>query len=769
MSRSRDTPGRKLIEDLLAKNVAKYAAEDEINNKNKEISDGKKRKTSSDDFKKKKKKKNRHVEQKVGYDPDLNFSSRKDDFKFAIKNEKKVENLEYKYTDVKVEGYEYTEIEVETNYLLQHTKSKPIELDKEVDDTESVQVEIKVEDAENEFQDVANEIKCKLKRNKKKRKSPTILNLLAKSVAKIKAGEAEHEIGDRNKETFGEKQNGEKRRKPIHKGKSSKNHDSSAKTDHVKCELKTEDFKLVEVKSDGKEYTEIKTEIALNDKENVVVNVDIPETKPTYIELNRLQEEVKVKVTKIEVKREVKKEEGNINSKMPRELNIKNGKRNNQLILDLLAKSLAKVNADEAEIEDNKYLESFGGKKRKHLEEKKKKKKTELESKSFRNCDSLVETNHFKCEPKTELKTEYIEFTNVKRERHEYTGINKDDTDVKINFMDTKPTKIKLKQEIDTDDLRSFPVKVKMEDTKFVTKETKCQVNNNIENNVSKLTRESKVRNKNRMNLDKNKETTQVPDLEANSILRRRKQKKVGHKRISFTAEEDRILLQAIEQFGDKINIGKLEKQLNRRYAGITRRIENLKNNKVSRDRRGFTLMEDLTIMDAVLVQLPEQSLEMIDLSYAEWNCIGAPLGRDKSCLDQRWKFYLKPWLLQFFSGTLNLDIRRMLANYLAEHFEDIDSVDWSAVASKPKFVGHTLISLRNIFFKNLFKFTKKSKGGNSEVTLKDVADCTNAKYKFVGLCTVQKNILRRQKEIIDYFEQYVKKQGIEMFDVYSK
>eukprot|EP00092_Neocalanus_flemingeri_P036692 GFUD01039947.1.p1 GENE.GFUD01039947.1~~GFUD01039947.1.p1 ORF type:complete len:618 (+),score=168.57 GFUD01039947.1:78-1931(+) len=611
---------------------------------------------------------------------------------------------------------------------------------------------------------------------------PLILDLLAKNVAKYTA-EAETETDDINKEMFrGKKRRisdneaGKNKRKKTGGIEQKSKQNSFAQTNHLKCELKTrartEDLEFNVVKSESHEYTEIKTEDTLNDKENVVVNVDIPETKPTYIELNRLQE-VKIKATKIEVKREVKKDEGNIISKMPREFIIKSGKRNNQLILDLLAKSVAKVNADEAEIEDNKYLESFRGKKRKHLEEKKKKKKTELESKSFRNCDSSVKTNHFKCEPKTELKTEHIEFTEVKSERHLYIGVNKDDTDVKIKFMDTKPTTMKLKQEIDADDMRSFPVKVKMENTKFdikeVTKETKCQVNNNKENNVSKLTRESKVRNKNRMNLDKNKETTQDLVMDANSTERRRTQRKVGSKRTLFTPEEDLIVLEAIEKFGDKININKLAKQLNRGYTGIKRRIEKLKSKKLSTGRRGFTLIEDLTIMDAVLIQLPGRSLEMIDLSHTEWNCIAASLDRDKSCLDQRWKYFLKPWLLQFFSGTLNLDIRRMLANYLAEHYEDIDSVDWYSVAGKPKFAGNTIDGLKRLFFASLLQQTKQGFSANQEVTLKDVADYTNAKFNDGGSNYITTKALKRQTEVIDYFKQHVQKQGIGNFDLCSK
>eukprot|EP00092_Neocalanus_flemingeri_P024642 GFUD01026727.1.p1 GENE.GFUD01026727.1~~GFUD01026727.1.p1 ORF type:complete len:589 (+),score=147.44 GFUD01026727.1:79-1845(+) len=580
---------------------------------------------------------------------------------------------------------------------------------------------------------------------------PLILDLLAKNVAKYTA-EAEAETDDINKEMFrGKKRRisdneaGKNKRKKTGGIEQKSKQNSFARTNHLKCELKTrvktKDLEFNEVKSESHEYTEIKTEITLNDKENVVVNADFLETKPTSIELSRLQEEVKVKVTQTEVNCEVKRDERNIISKKP----IKNGKRNNQLILDLLAKSVAKVNADEAEaeIEDNKYLETFGRKKRKHLKEKK---KTELKNKPFRNCNSLAETNHVKCEPKNEMKTEYIKLT--------------DDTDVKTNFIDNKPTKIKLKEEIDTDDIRSFPIKV---DFKEVTDEKQIRVQNTIEDNVSKPIRKSK----NRRNQDKNKETTQDLDLDASSTETRKTQRKVGTKRKRFTAEEDQIVLKSIKEFGDKINITKLAKQLNRRSDVIIRRIKKLNSKIVSRDRRDFTLMEDLVIMDAVLVQLPEKPLEMIDLSYAEWNCIGAPQSRDKSCLDARWKLYLKPWLLQFFSGTLNLDIRRMLANYLAEHFADIDSVDWYSVASKQKFAGHTMQSLRYIFFNRLLPQTKKGISSNQEVTLKDVAEYANVQFKDGRSKMCHPNTLTRQNEVIDYFNKHVEKQGIGNFELY--
>jgi len=51
-------------------------------------------------------------------------------------------------------------------------------------------------------------------------------------------------------------------------------------------------------------------------------------------------------------------------------------------------------------------------------------------------------------------------------------------------------------------------------------------------------------------------------------------------------------------------------------------------------------------------------------------------------------------------SGTLNLDIKLKFINYLAENFEDVNSIDWNVVARAPYFAGHTVKSLKTLFFK---------------------------------------------------------------------
>ena len=86
----------------------------------------------------------------------------------------------------------------------------------------------------------------------------------------------------------------------------------------------------------------------------------------------------------------------------------------------------------------------------------------------------------------------------------------------------------------------------------------------------------------------------------------------------------------------------------------------------------------------------------------------------------------MKPWILQHYSGTLNLDIRRPLANYLADNFEDINAIDWPLVASNSEFAGHTEGSLRYLFTNSLFSpanASSKKKYEEEDITLGLIAE----------------------------------------------
>ena len=173
--------------------------------------------------------------------------------------------------------------------------------------------------------------------------------------------------------------------------------------------------------------------------------------------------------------------------------------------------------------------------------------------------------------------------------------------------------------------------------------------------------------------------------------------------------------------------------------------------------------------MDAVLKELPGSTLEELDLpSFKEWKDIGDQINRQERHIKYRWEYYLKTWLLQHFSGTLNLDIRRMLANYLADAFTHVNEIDWVAVAQSPEFAGYTVTSLKYVFFTFLFKHTKEDLGVTGEnVSLKDVADVTNRRYKENPVKKVRESTLLRQRQVIRHFENFIQTTGIQ-YKVYS-
>merc|ERR1719318_107283 len=235
-----------------------------------------------------------------------------------------------------------------------------------------------------------------------------------------------------------------------------------------------------------------------------------------------------------------------------------------------------------------------------------------------------------------------------------------------------------------------------------------------------------------------------------------------------FTLEEDAILFDVIEQFGDKINVQQIAKDLQRNPQSITDRLSRLRRTGKSTHVRYhcFTLTEDLAVLDVALKYLDSQSLRDLSLPNRDWVAVGEQIDRERLSPRKRWEYNLKPWILQHYSGTLNLDIRRPLANYLAKHFEDINSIDWPSVISKTVFAGHTIPSLRKKFT-NLIMCSKQAQNEHSEeITLEMIAAFSNIKYVLGGR-QVSETELKRQKEIIvrlgptsdlvEYFDCYVK------------
>ena len=94
-----------------------------------------------------------------------------------------------------------------------------------------------------------------------------------------------------------------------------------------------------------------------------------------------------------------------------------------------------------------------------------------------------------------------------------------------------------------------------------------------------------------------------------------------------------------------------------------------------------------------------------------------------------------------------------MLANVVADNFEDIDSIDWNFVISFKEFSGHTLKSIRRQFYHHI-------KGDKADLTLREIATIVSKE----NTRKIPASTLKRQTEIIEYFEKKLKELGIQDF-----
>ena len=88
-------------------------------------------------------------------------------------------------------------------------------------------------------------------------------------------------------------------------------------------------------------------------------------------------------------------------------------------------------------------------------------------------------------------------------------------------------------------------------------------------------------------------------------------------------------------------------------------------------------------------------------------------LNRNAWSIEQRWINQIKIWLLQYYKKTLNLEIRPMLANLLANHFQSYEDIDWKFVVTFPEFSGHTEGSLRMLKRSDMSKVMSRHYFGN--------------------------------------------------------
>ena len=251
---------------------------------------------------------------------------------------------------------------------------------------------------------------------------------------------------------------------------------------------------------------------------------------------------------------------------------------------------------------------------------------------------------------------------------------------------------------------------------------------------------------------------------------KKREQKHTFHKLYKlkqFTSKEDEVIVQTLQSAENKsAAICELSKVLNRTYRSIQDRITKLEKTGVGdaqRRLKAFSLEEDLLIIDHSLQNLKGSksiSETKLDDDLEE---LAKSLNRHAKSVSDRWDSKLKVWLLSYYQKTLNLEIRPMLINVLAENFDSIRDINWDWVLKIPEFSGYTSISLRRVFFNGIIvRMAHRLKINRTEMTLQTIAE-TAKDFKFSSV--ISDNVRARQRFILDYFEEKVKMTRVEFVE----
>ena len=229
-----------------------------------------------------------------------------------------------------------------------------------------------------------------------------------------------------------------------------------------------------------------------------------------------------------------------------------------------------------------------------------------------------------------------------------------------------------------------------------------------------------------------------------------------------FTPGEDSIILNKIEEMGNDLNIKELAEELGRSTTVIHHRVRKLKIEGSRMNRKIFSLAEDEAILEMVLPGLQKYNLlELVLHDGKDLDDLATALGRPNKghSLSLRWAHILQPWIMQYYAGTLNLDIRMMLVNHLAETYLSRKSINWDAVAEKSEFAGHTVINLKRIF-SQLLKASKRAirrKTETTEISWKQTLDGCREYIRQARMFKSEQTELRRT-QVIDYYVKYVEK-----------
>ena len=241
------------------------------------------------------------------------------------------------------------------------------------------------------------------------------------------------------------------------------------------------------------------------------------------------------------------------------------------------------------------------------------------------------------------------------------------------------------------------------------------------------------------------------------------KRKSFSRDQNSFTPAEDKILMEAIES-GKELNNTKLGKMMKRDSASIRNRIAKLIRSKSSsKSQKYFTLEEDLILIEHAVSKMGGGILlRNVNRSKLDFPELSQSFGRGIDSVYRHWVGKLMVWLLSHYNKSLNLDIRPMLANYVAEHFTDVDNIQWDKILTYPEFAGHTETSIGILYKGTMVRHAEMRLGVHRKhLTLRQIADNVEELSKKLSVSEKEK---RRKMEVINHFEKLVSERKIKNF-----
>ena len=263
------------------------------------------------------------------------------------------------------------------------------------------------------------------------------------------------------------------------------------------------------------------------------------------------------------------------------------------------------------------------------------------------------------------------------------------------------------------------------------------------------------------------------PDMGVMNLMKadkmdQKKTTRVGCKFVRFTPQEDKVILATLKEAGEAIDYAALARKLNRTNSSVHNRVGIfMRKGGVKEKRKSFSLVQDQIILETLIIErLRSEKLSKIIFRRACCKELANLWNIDYSGLINRWTTVLQPTLLQHFSGTLNLRVERMVANYVLKNYTEFSQINWTEVAVQGEFVGYTETSLRKMYFTNLSRNARNKLGvEKSKMTPQHVAQYCEAVYGEGGQGgRMGSKRLQRQADVIAFFESKMAELGISDF-----